>query len=66
MPNDRKAVTLNVENGWLECPFCHRSKRVKHILPTSCGSDIVAYCPKCKRELLLNIERGLRVELLNP
>lgn len=49
--------------GWVTCPYCRRNRRLLHILPDTEARNLQVYCRECKRELILNIDKGQRVEL---
>lgn len=48
---------LAVKNGWLLCPKCGR-QRVLRIYPETRGEMIQVYCRMCRRETIVNIEKG--------
>lgn len=53
---------LKVQDGWLECPICRRNKRLLRIERDTVAHELPVYCRDCKRELILNIEKGQSVE----
>lgn len=64
MKNDAKTVTLSVKTGgWLQCPYCGRNKRLLQVRPDTQAENLQVYCRDCKREMILNIAKGQRVEL---
>lgn len=59
---DQNYAKLNVRNGWLECPICHRNKRLLRIERDTEARELPVYCRDCKQESILNIEKGQSVE----
>ena len=57
------AVKLFVKNGWISCPCCRRNTRLMRVLPETEAKCLVVFCRNCKREMILNIDKGQRVEL---
>ena len=49
---------LTVRDGYIECPNCRRNKRMLKILPDTKATRAVAYCRDCKREFILDIDKG--------
>ena len=49
---------LTVTDGWLECPICHRNKRMKRIAPDERGERILVFCRDCKSEIQVDIREG--------
>ncbi len=49
---------LTVRNGYLECPTCHRNRRLMQILPNTSGRNLVVFCRDCKTEHIVDIEGG--------
>ena len=49
---------LTVRNGWVECPNCRKNRRLMQIRPDTQGRRVIAYCRDCKREILLDIDKG--------
>lgn len=59
MQNSKKCgKILSVKDGYLECPVCHRNRRLKRIAPDELGERIVVYCRDCKSELRIDIREG--------
>lgn len=59
---EQRCAKLKVWNGWLECPVCHRNKRLLRIGRDTEARDLPVYCRDCKQEIILNIEKGQSVE----
>lgn len=53
---------LTVREGYLICPVCRQNKKLLPVLPTTSGTNIVAWCPKCKHRTIVNIDHGLCFE----
>ena len=49
---------LTVTEGFLECPYCRQNRRVMRIGPQSRAVGVVAYCRRCKNEIIIDIEDG--------
>lgn len=41
------AKMVTVKDGWIICPRCGR-QRIQPVLPTTCGTDLVVYCKRCR------------------
>lgn len=54
---------LTVKNGWVSCPYCKRNERLMRVLPDTEARCLEVYCRDCKRRIILNIDKGQRVEL---
>ena len=54
---------LVVKNGWVSCPYCARNTRLMRVLPETAGRSIQVFCRTCKREIVLDIDKGERVKL---
>lgn len=64
MPNSVKTAKIAVKTGgWVPCPYCRRNQRLLRVLPDTEARSLQVYCRDCKRELILNIDKGQRVEL---
>ena len=49
---------LTVRDGYLECPNCRRNKRLMKINPDTVAHRVVVYCRDCKKENILDIDKG--------
>ena len=49
---------LPVKDGWLECPRCHRNKRLLQVKPDTRAVNLIVYCKDCKTEHKVDIEEG--------
>lgn len=49
---------LTVKDGYLECPNCHRNRRLKRVAPDEVGERILLYCRDCKTEIRIDIVKG--------
>lgn len=61
MQNAAKTVKLTVKDGWISCPYCKR--KLMRIRQDTLARSLQVYCRDCKREIILNIDKGQRVEL---
>ena len=61
--NDGKLVT---KDGWITCPICRRNHRLLRITDSTVAHDLPVYCRDCKKEIVLNIDRGQSVERRSP
>ncbi len=43
---------------WLLCPHCHNKTRTK-IRPDTRAENLIVFCPKCKRESVVNIDGSI-------
>ncbi len=59
-------VALPVKDGWLGCPVCRRKKHLLKVWPETTAKNLPIFCRNCKTVLLLDIERGQRVERRVP
>ena len=60
----RNQIILSVDGqGFIRCPYCRFIKPIKRVSPDEHGENILAYCSHCKREIVLNIEKGRNVTL---
>ena len=48
---------LTVRGGWVVCPECRSNRKLLHIRPDTQAENLPVYCRRCKREIILNIER---------
>lgn len=63
MQNETKyGKILTVKDGWLECPNCHRNKRMMRVLPNTSGRNLVVFCRDCKTEHIVDIVEGRCLE----
>lgn len=49
---------LTVKDGYLVCPTCRRNKRLMKINPDTVATRVVAFCRDCKKENIVDIDRG--------
>lgn len=57
---------LVVKDGWVTCPVCRRNHRLIRIDPETVAIGLPVYCRTCRREIVLNIERGQSVKRQSP
>lgn len=57
---------LTVKDGWVTCPVCKRNRRLLRVDPETEARGLPVYCRDCKREIVLNIDRGQSVERRSP
>ena len=55
---------LSVKDGWIVCPGC--GKHIQRITPTTEARALPVYCRGCRREIILDIDRGLSARRLSP
>ena len=48
-----------VRGGFLICPY--DGARIMRVLPKTTATNLVVWCRKCKREYVVNIDRGERL-----
>lgn len=64
MQNGSNTAKIAVKTGgWIVCPSCRRNKRLMRIGPDTEAKNLRVYCRDCKHEIILNIDKGQRVEL---
>lgn len=51
-------------NGWVHCPVCGNKTRTK-VLPDTVTKKFPLYCPKCKHECIVDIEKN-KISYLEP
>lgn len=49
-------VTIDA-NGWVLCPFCLSKSKTK-VQENTLLKNFPLFCPKCKREVLIDIEQN--------
>lgn len=49
---------LPVRDGWLTCPACRRNRRLQQIRPDTSATCLVVFCRDCKREIIVDIDKG--------
>ena len=62
MKNMENSARLAVKNGWVSCPYC-RNGRLMKVLPDTEGTSIQVFCKHCRKEIILDIHKGMGVEL---
>ena len=62
MTSMQKQTILAVKNGWVSCPHC-RNGRLMKVLPDTEGTSIQVFCKHCRKEIILDIHKGMGVEL---
>lgn len=65
MQSQKKCGTLVVKDGWITCP-CGRNHRLMRIKDGTEAHCLPVYCRSCKREIILDIERGQSVKRQSP
>lgn len=48
---------LTVIDGYLECPVC-RKRHIQAVREDSYARRVQVFCPRCKSEILVDMERG--------
>jgi len=61
-----KCDKLVVKDGWVTCPDCKRNHRLIRIEPETEAKGLPVYCRTCRREIVLNIDRGQSVKRQSP
>lgn len=59
----QNSARLAVKNGWITCPYCSRNERIMKVRPDTEGRCLQVFCRSCKREIILDIDKGERVKL---
>lgn len=49
------------KENWVYCPICKAKTRIKISYNTEVA-NLPAYCPKCKKQFILNVKQGYKVE----
>lgn len=62
MKSVQNSARLAVKNGWISCPHC-RNGRLMKVLPETEGTSIQVFCKQCRNEIILDIHKGMGVEL---
>lgn len=66
MTNKDRRVKLQVDNGFLICPRCHRDRKIVKITPTTAAKNLEVMCKFCKFKFSIDIERGQSFESQSP
>lgn len=66
MQTEIQCGKLIVENGWVTCPVCKRNHRLIRVEPETVAEHLPVYCRTCRREIILNIDRGQSVKRQSP
>ncbi len=66
MQGTAKCDKLVVKDGWVTCPDCKRNHRLIRIEPETEAKGLPVYCRTCRREIVLNIDRGQSVKRQSP
>lgn len=53
---------IQVQDGWIACPECGRNHRLLRIDPETEAKHLRVYCRTCRREIILDIEKGQSVK----
>lgn len=48
---------LTVTDGYLECPVC-RKRHIQAVRPDTKAERLQVFCPKCKSEILVDMDKG--------
>lgn len=51
-----------VNEHWVTCPGCRKNKKLLKIRPDTEARSLVIYCRGCKREIVLDIDKGESVK----
>ncbi len=52
----------NTQAQWLFCPVCNHKTRIKLCRDTVI-ERLLLYCPKCRKEMLVNVEK-LNIDII--
>lgn len=66
MRGEAKCDMLVAKNGWITCPECGRNHRLLRIEDSTEARGLPVYCRTCRREIILDIERGQSVKRQSP
>lgn len=64
MTGQNESAKLSVKDGWISCPGCGR--HLLRIEPETEAKQLPVYCRGCRREIIVNIDRGLSARRLSP
>lgn len=53
---------LTVQKGWVSCPQCGRNHRLLRIEAETEARRLPVYCRTCKKEIILDIDKGQSVK----
>ena len=56
---EKRDMIPTVREGFLICPY--DGARIMRVLPKTTATNLVVWCRKCKREYVVNIDRGERL-----
>lgn len=54
----KRGKLLPVEKGYLVCPYCLRNKKMVRVRPDTRAETLQVFCRDCKREMIVDIEKG--------
>lgn len=66
MQNEKKPATIVLKDGWITCPYCGRNHRLLRITDRTEAKALPVYCRTCRREIILDIDRGQSVKRQSP
>lgn len=66
MQSAEKSGRIIVNDGWITCPECGRNHRLLRITGSTEACCLPVYCRTCRREIILDIERGQSVKRQSP
>lgn len=49
---------LSKRDGYLVCPCCKQNTRVLRVREDTAAQNLQLYCRRCKREFMIDIEKG--------
>lgn len=55
---EKRGKILTVKDGYLVCPRCRQNNRVMKINPDTTARHAVAFCRRCKAEIIVDISEG--------
>lgn len=50
-------IIIPVRDGYVDCPYCGAG-RLLRVRPETTASALQIYCRRCKREMIVNIDKG--------
>ena len=58
MQTEKNCGKLVVKDGWITCPVCQRNIHLLKIRSDTEARNLQVFCRTCRREIILDIDKG--------